>query len=305
MRPILARGERPLGACPSARTRLRVEDTGGIHDDSVFADVIGSLELAAGRHRTAANHVFINLVGADAEDDLPGVEGAIASFIQHALDDLRRLKVSCVEVRVGTGSVVALNTSGLRFKIIKSLDCVGREMHPLLNRIQRKRMACQNLSSTTYDIPEIFATVLADMYPGIGDIRDISELSFDAKTKQLVPANRAPGLNDVGMVCWRATLTTHEYPSGRDIIIVANDITHLSGSFSPPEDNVYRAAFDLAVEKGLPCVYISSNSGAQHRSRRGGEGCVPREVDRRRGRFQGLQIHLPERRRLRNSIRQG
>ena len=245
-------------------TRLRVEDTGGIHDDSVFADVIGSLELAVGRHRTAANHVFINLVGADAEDDLPGVEGAIASFIQHAFDDLRRLKVSCVEVRVGTGSVVALNTSGLRFKIIKSLDCVGREMHPLLNRIQRKRMACQNLSSTyVYDIPEIFATVLADMYPGIGDIRDISELSFDAKTKQLVPANRAPGLNDVGMVCWRATLTTHEYPSGREIIIVANDITHLSGSLSPPEDNVYRAAFDLAVEKGLPCVYISSNSGAR------------------------------------------
>lgn len=125
-------------------------------------------------------------------------------------------------------------------------------------------MACQNLSSTyVYDIPEIFATVLADMYPGVGDISDISELSFDAKTKQLVPANRAPGLNDVGMVCWRATLTTHEYPSGREIIIVANDITHLSGSLSPPEDNVYRAAFDLAVEKGLPCVYISSNSGAR------------------------------------------
>ena len=65
--------------------RTAVEDTGGIHDDSVFADVIGSLELAAGRHRTAANHVFINLVGADAEDDLPGVEGAMASFIQQRL----------------------------------------------------------------------------------------------------------------------------------------------------------------------------------------------------------------------------
>ena len=33
-----------------------------------------------GRHRTAANHVFINLVGADAEDDLPS--NAHRSIIQ-------------------------------------------------------------------------------------------------------------------------------------------------------------------------------------------------------------------------------
>jgi acetyl-CoA carboxylase carboxyltransferase component len=236
----------------------------GVHDDSVFADVLGSLELAVGRHRTAANHVFINLVGADAEDDLPSVEAAIASFIHTAFNDLKRLKVACVEVRVGTGSVIAMNTSGLRFKITKTLDCAARDVHPLLNKIQRKRMACQNLSSTyVYDIPEIFANVLAEINPGVGDIIDLMELIFDPRTRALVCSDRAPGLNEVGMVCWRVKLATTEYPKGREIILVANDITHMSGSLSPPEDSVYRAAFDLAVAEGLPCVYISSNSGAR------------------------------------------
>ena len=235
-----------------------------MHDDSVFADVLGSLELAVGRHRTAANHVFINLVGADAEDDLPSVEAAIASFIHTAFNDLKRLKVACVEVRVGTGSVIAMNTSGLRFKITKTLDCAARDVHPLLNKIQRKRMACQNLSSTyVYDIPEIFANVLAEINPGVGDIIDLMELIFDPRTRALVCSDRAPGLNEVGMVCWRVKLATTEYPKGREIILVANDITHMSGSLSPPEDSVYRAAFDLAVAEGLPCVYISSNSGAR------------------------------------------
>ena len=236
----------------------------GVHDDSVFADVLGSLELAVGRHRTAANHVFINLVGADAEDDLPSVEAAIASFIHNAFNDLKRLKVACVEVRVGTGSVIALNTSGLRFKITKTLDCAARDVHPLLNKIQRKRMACQNLSSTyVYDIPEIFSNVLAEINPGLGDIIDLVELTLDPTTRALVCSDRSPGLNEVGMVCWRVNLATKEYPKGREIILVANDITHMSGSFSPPEDSVYRAAFDLAVAEGLPCVYISSNSGAR------------------------------------------
>jgi acetyl-CoA carboxylase carboxyltransferase component len=125
-------------------------------------------------------------------------------------------------------------------------------------------MACQNLSSTyVYDIPEIFANVLAEINPGVGDIIDLMELIFDPRTRALVCSDRAPGLNEVGMVCWRVKLATTEYPKGREIILVANDITHMSGSLSPPEDSVYRAAFDLAVAEGLPCVYISSNSGAR------------------------------------------
>ena len=267
-----------------------------VDDDSVLADVLGSMELAVGQHGTAWNHVYINMVGTTVED-VPRVESAVANFIGGAFDDLRRLKVSCVEVRVGDwGEVVALNTSGLKFtmrtttygedvgdtQMSKSLDTSmqaagqldSKEPYPLLDTIQRKRMICQNLSSTyAYDFPEIFANALTF---DVGDalngnpkasnnrIDRLVELILDPVTCQLIETNRAPGLNDVGMVCWRVLLITDEYPvDGREIILVANDITHMSGSFSPKEDTVYRAAFDLAVKEGLPCVYISANSGAR------------------------------------------
>jgi acetyl-CoA carboxylase/biotin carboxylase 1 len=95
-------------------------------------------------------------------------------------------------------------------------------------------------------------------------ISSLVELVLDHASGCLVETQRPAGMNDVGMVCWRATLVTDEYPiDGREIVLVANDITHMSGSFSPKEDAVYRAAFDLAVAEGLPCVYISANSGAR------------------------------------------
>ena len=283
------------------------EHTGhvAVDDDSVLADVLGSMELAVGQHGTAWNHVYINMVGTTC-DDVPRVEAAVANFIGGAFDDLRRLKVSCVEVRVGDwGEVVALNTSGLKFTMTTTSygetdevgdaelpntaamqpfenSIEGKEPYPLLDTIQRKRMICQNLSSTyAYDFPEIFANALAlDSVEPLRDgetkpkpnpfsvtnnrIEALVELVLDTGTGQLVPTNRPPGLNDVGMVCWRVTLVTDEYPvDGREIILVANDITHMSGSFSPKEDAVYRASFDLAVKEGLPCVYISANSGAR------------------------------------------
>ena len=58
--------------------------------------------------------------------------------------------MSCVEVRVG-GEVVALNTSGLKFKMTTTVydDDAPKPRagpYPLLDNIQRKRMICQNLS---------------------------------------------------------------------------------------------------------------------------------------------------------------
>lgn len=50
---------------------------------------------------------------------------------------------------------------------------------------------------------------------------------------QLVEENRAPGNNNVGMVAWRIKMLTPEVPEGRELILIANDITFISGSFSP------------------------------------------------------------------------
>jgi hypothetical protein len=41
-------------------------------------------------------------------------------------------------------------------------------------------------------------------------------------------------------------MLTPEYPSGRDVIIIANDLTHLIGSFGPLEDQLFKVNYRLA-----------------------------------------------------------
>ena len=47
-------------------------------------------------------------------------------------------------------------------------------------------------------------------------------------------------LLQIGMVAWKMTLKTPEFPAGRDIIVIANDITFKIGSFGPREDILYQ-----------------------------------------------------------------
>lgn len=74
---------------------------------------------------------------------------------------------------------------------------------------------------------------------------------------------RGIGKNTVGMVAWRCELKTAEYPAGREIVLIANDITHQAGSFGVFEDIFYQKVSAYARAKGLPFVYVSSNSGAR------------------------------------------
>ena len=41
------------------------------------------------------------------------------------------------------------------------------------------------------------------------------------------------------MVAWKVNMKTPEYPEGRDVIIVANDITYKIGSFGIEEDVLF------------------------------------------------------------------
>ena len=56
-------------------------------------------------------------------------------------------------------------------------------------------------------------------------------------------------------------MLTPEYPEGRSIVVVANDITFSIGSFGPTEDDVFFKASEYARERGIPRIYISANSG--------------------------------------------
>lgn len=79
----------------------------------------------------------------------------------------------------------------------------------------------------------------------------------------LVQMDQPAGLNDIGMVAWTLKMSTPEFPSGREIIVVANDITFRAGSFGPREDAFFEAVTNLACEKKLPLIYLAANSGAR------------------------------------------
>lgn len=79
----------------------------------------------------------------------------------------------------------------------------------------------------------------------------------------VVSLERQPGLNDVGMVAWRMEMFTPEFPSGRTILVIANDVTSRNGSFGPREDAFFQAVTDLACRQKLPLIYLAANSGAR------------------------------------------
>ncbi|XP_030632156.1 acetyl-CoA carboxylase isoform X2 [Chanos chanos] len=141
--------------------------------------------------------------------------------------------------------------------------------------LQSKRFQAQSLGTTyIYDFPEMFRQALLKLWSTMRDhahlpecplpseLLTYTELVLDPQGK-MVQLSRLPGGNEIGMVAWRMTLRTPEYPSGREVIVIGNDITHQIGSFGPKEDVLFQKASALARQLGIPRLYISANSGAR------------------------------------------
>jgi len=76
------------------------------------------------------------------------------------------------------------------------------------------------------------------------------ELALSHDGSRVVPldAMQKPGSNKIGMVAWTVTLATPEFPAGRTIVVIANDITFAQGTFGPLEDLVFERASQYARE---------------------------------------------------------
>lgn len=85
----------------------------------------------------------------------------------------------------------------------------------------------------------------------------------EAQEGIMTPIQCEPGMNSAGMVAWVINLITPEYPSGREFVLIANDITHQAGSFGTKEDVVFFKASEYARTRGLPRIFIAANSGAR------------------------------------------
>ncbi|XP_053683269.1 acetyl-CoA carboxylase isoform X3 [Sabethes cyaneus] len=141
--------------------------------------------------------------------------------------------------------------------------------------LQQKRFQAQSNGTTyVYDIPDMFRQMTERLWKEFSKARpneDIripekillvcNELVINGDTMEEI--QRLPGENNVGMVAWRIVLATPEFPNGREVIVIANDLTYFIGSFGPQEDLLFCKASELSRQRKCPRVYISVNSGAR------------------------------------------
>eukprot|EP01104_Vermistella_antarctica_P015050 TRINITY_DN4861_c0_g2_i1.p1 TRINITY_DN4861_c0_g2~~TRINITY_DN4861_c0_g2_i1.p1 ORF type:complete len:2246 (+),score=745.03 TRINITY_DN4861_c0_g2_i1:121-6738(+) len=145
--------------------------------------------------------------------------------------------------------------------------------YPVVDPLQQKRFNAQNANTTyVYDFPDLFTEALREVwriykkanpeteYPA--QLLEAHELVL-GRNDELKEVKRAPATNDIAMVAWRIKLWSPELPEGRELIVIANDITHQIGSFGPREDVLFQKASELARKRGLPRIYLAANSGAR------------------------------------------
>ncbi|CAK9008630.1 unnamed protein product, partial [Durusdinium trenchii] len=90
-----------------------------------------------------------------------------------------------------------------------------------------------------------------------------TELVLNEANELQEKEQRKAGSNEIGMLAWRLLLRTPEFPEGRSVVLIANDVTHQAGSFGVQEDHFFKKATEYARQRGLPRVYIACNSGAR------------------------------------------
>ena len=264
----------------------------------LMADILDALEVI-GTSNSDLNHIFINfsaLFPLEPQD----VEAAFGGFLERFGRRLWRLRVTSAEIRIMISDPESGTTYPLRALInnisgyvvtsdlyaevkndqgewiFKSLGKPGN-MHlraintpyPTKESLQPKRYKAHLMGTTyCYDFPDLFSQAIASAWKKFPNLR-IPEEFFSAKELilgeggELSEVQREAGTNTCGMVAWKVTAKTPEYPRGRSFVIVANDITYKIGSFGPQEDSFFNSVTELARKEGIPRIYLSANSGAR------------------------------------------
>ncbi|KAJ8286073.1 hypothetical protein GJAV_G00034250 [Gymnothorax javanicus] len=269
--------------------------------ERLLLEAMDELEVAFSNTtvRTDCNHIFLNFVPTVIMDPSK-IEESVRSMVMRYGSRLWKLRVMQAELKinirltpVGTTIPIRLfitNESGyyLDISLYKEVtdpssgqimfQSYGHKQGPLhgmlintpyvtKDLLQAKRFQAQTLGTTyVYDFPEMFRQALFKIWGSGGsypdDVLICTEMVLDPQGR-LVQMNRLPGDNEVGMVAFRMKMKTPQYPEGREIIVICNDITYMIGSFGPQEDQLFARASELARAEGIPRIYISANSGAR------------------------------------------
>lgn len=265
----------------------------------LMSDILDNLEIID-TSNSDLNHIFINF-SAVFDVSPEDVEAAFGGFLQRFGKRLLRLRIASAEIRIiiqdpKTETPVPLralinNVSGYVVKtelytevknakgdwVFKSLGKPG-SMHlrpiatpyPVKEWLQPKRYKAHLMGTTyVYDFPELFHQAAVSQWEKYSPKTKVSDDFFIAneliedENGELTEVDREPGANSIGMVAFKITVKTPEYPRGRQFVVVANDITFKIGSFGPQEDEFFNKVTEYARKRGIPRIYLSANSGAR------------------------------------------
>lgn len=264
----------------------------------LMSDILDSLSVLD-LSDSDLNHIFINFsaVFNVTPDD---VENAFGGFLERFGRRFWRLRITSAEIRItctdDNGSpypirALITNVSGYVVKseiyqevknaqgdlIFKSLGNQPGSMHlrkidePYSGKefLQPKRYLAHVLgTSYVYDFPELFRQAILLQWKKLAPSASIpdnffsfQELIYDGNN--VIEISREAGANQIGMVAFKITAKTPEYPKGRSFMVIANDITFKIGSFGPQEDLFFYKVTELCRKIGLPRIFLSANSGAR------------------------------------------
>ncbi|KDQ18913.1 hypothetical protein BOTBODRAFT_28387 [Botryobasidium botryosum FD-172 SS1] len=271
--------------------------------DRLVGTILDALEIVNARYRGAdCNHILLNFIY-NLSVTYEEVLKAIYGFLERHGKRLWRLHVTGAEIRIvledSEGNITPIrcvieNVSGFivnyyAYQEITTdkgstiLKAIGEKgpMHlqpvhlpfPTKGSLQPKRYQAHLVGTTyVYDFPDLFSKSLQNIWVEARKINpslqfpkvylESRELVLD-EHDELTDVDRAPGNNACGMVAWTFVLRTPEYPHGRQVVAVANDITYTIGSFGPLEDQFFYKVTEYARQRGLPRIYLSANSGAR------------------------------------------
>jgi acetyl-CoA carboxylase/biotin carboxylase 1 len=292
----LLRPGRFLGAMK--QTEYLISET-----DRLVGDILDTLEVVSSQFRQAdCNHISVNIVYS-LNVTFDDVQEALAGFIERHGKRLWRLRVTQAEIRVviedDEGNVLPIrafieNATGFVVKYeayqevtnekgvstLKSIGDIGQfHLQPVnfpyatKESLQPRRYQAHVIGTTyVYDFPDLFRQAVEKAWRSLTayiphiklptEILTATELVLD-EGGELAEVSRPPGLNTCGMVAWVYTMKTPEYPKGRKVVVISNDITYQIGSFGPIEDEYFYQATRYARKHGLPRIYLSANSGAR------------------------------------------
>ena len=245
------------------------------------------------------NHIFLNF---NAVLNMPvhGLEEIVRTVLKTHEIRLFQERITDIEIRISIEHpetrkptplrLLISNRSGYVISIETYYETVGKDGSLILEPysrqghygqkrislpytvkdwLQPKRYKAQFMGTTyVYDFPDLFRQAAVQQWRRYFPKHKLNDGFFSwveliEQNGHLIKVNREPGHNNIGMVAFEIMVQTPEYPEGRNMIVISNDITYNIGSFGPKEDLFFDKVTNYAREKGIPRIYLAANSGAK------------------------------------------